>query len=126
MIWLPTVSEIVRAHSCLIEATGGTDGVRDIGLIESALMRASAGFGDQEFYPTVTEKAAAICCGLIGNHGFLDGNKRIGVLTLLLILRKNGVRLSYTQEALTHLGMEAAQGLLTAADILRWIERHAE
>ena len=71
-------------------------------------MRANAAFGASEAYPTIEEKAAAVCCGLIGNHGFIDGNKRIGVMVLLLLLSKNGVDLRYTQGELIRLGLDAA------------------
>ena len=124
MIWLPTVEQVVRLHSKMIARTGGSDGVRDLGLIESAIMRASAGYGDFEIYPTAVQKAAAVCCGLVGNHGFIDGNKRIGIAAMLLILQKNGIALQYTQQELIRLGLEMAQGLLSAEDCIQWIEVH--
>lgn len=124
MIWLPTVEQIVRLHSKMVARSGGSDGVRDIGLIESAIMRATAGYGDYDVYPTAIQKAAAICCGLVGNHGFIDGNKRIGVAAMLLILQKNGVILRYTQKELIQLGLELAQGLVSVEDCAHWIEQH--
>lgn len=124
MIWLPTVEQIVRLHSKMVARSGGSDGVRDIGLIESAIMRATAGYGDYDVYPTAIQKAAAICCGLVGNHGFIDGNKRIGVAAMLLILQKNGVILRYTQKELIQLGLELAQGLVSVEDCALWIEQH--
>ena len=108
MIWLPTAQQIMRLHSKLIDKSGGSDGVRDYGLIESALMRASAGFGGCEIYPGAIEKAAAVCCGLIRNRGFVDGNKRIGVAVMLLILKKNDVSISFTQQELIQFGLDAA------------------
>lgn len=124
MIWLPTVDQVIRAHERLIERTGGSMGTRDAGLIESAIMRAHAGFGDQELYPTVAEKAAAVGLGLVCNHGFIDGNKRIGILMLLLILAQNGVRLQYTQRELIDLGLEAAQNHHATDSVARWIDVH--
>ena len=124
MIWLPNVEQIVRLHSKMIARSGGSDGVRDIGLVESAIMRADAGYGDYDVYPTAEQKAAAICCGLVGNHGFIDGNKRIGVAALLLILRKNGVELQYTQSELIQFGWDLAQDLVSVADCVQWIEQH--
>ena len=124
MIWLPTVEQVLRLHSKMIARTGGSDGVRDLGLIESAIMRASAGYGDVEIYPTAVQKAAAVCCGLVGNHGFVDGNKRIGVAVMLLILQKNGVLLQYTQQELIRFGLDLAQGLLSVEECVQWIETH--
>jgi len=124
MIWLPTVEQVVRLHSKMIARSGGSDGVRDIGLIESAIMRAAAGYGDYDAYPNAVQKAAAVCCGLVSNHGFIDGNKRIGVAAMLLILQKNGVMLQYTQRELIQLGMDLAQGLLSVEDCIQWIEQH--
>jgi len=89
-------------------------------------MRASAEFGGVEAYPSVAQKAAAVCCGLISNHGFVDGNKRIGVMAMLLILSKNGVLLQYSQQELIRLGLDAAQGLLSVENVTDWIESHNE
>lgn len=126
MIWIPTLEQIMFLHAKLVERTGGSDGVRDAGLIESALMRADAAFGGVEAYPDIVEKAAAVCCGLIGNHGFVDGNKRIGIAAMLLILRKNGIALQYTQAELIRLGLDAAQGLLDVPEVIRWIKEHMQ
>ena len=126
MIWLPTTAQVIRLHEKLIARTGGSDGVRDAGLIESAVMRAMAQYGGVEAYPTIPDKAAAVCCGLIQNHGFIDGNKRIGIATMLLILRKNGVCPDYTQAELVCLGLDAAQGLLSVEEVSAWIHAHVQ
>ena len=124
MIWLPNVEQNVRLHTKMVARSGGSDGIRDIGLIESAIMRANAGYGDYDVYPTAVQKAAAVCCGLVGNHGFVDGNKRIGVAAMLLILRKNSVELQYTQSELIRFGWDLAQDLVSVEDCVRWIEQH--
>ena len=124
MIWLPTAQQVIKLHSKMIDKSGGSDGVRDFGLIESAIMRASAGFGGCEVYPTAIQKAAAVCCGLIGNHGFVDGNKRIGVAVMLLILIKNGISINYTQQELIQFGLDTAQGLIDVEGCVRWIQEH--
>ena len=126
MIWLPTLRQVILLHEKTVARSGGSQGVRDAVLIESALMRASAGFADAEAYPTIAQKAAAVCCGLIGNHGFVDGNKRIGIRVMLLILRKNGVSISFTQQELIRLGLDAAKGLLSVGDVATWIESHKD
>lgn len=124
MIWLPTTENVVLLHQKLIEASGGSAGVRDIGLIESAVNRAKAAFAGVEAHPGIVAKAAAVGCGLTQNHGFIDGNKRIGMAVMLLILRRNGVRLAYTQAELVTLGLEVAQGNADVEAVQKWIESH--
>ena len=119
-----TVDEIVLIHGKLLQATGGTPGLRDPGLLESAVLGINAGFGDSEQYPTVEEKAARLTFALVNNHAFVDGNKRVGMLAMLMLLRLNGVTLRYTQEELTQLGLDAASGRAKYEDILEWILRH--
>ena len=125
MIWLPNIDQVIEMHSIQIRRTGGSDGIRDLGLIESALARASAGFGEFERYPSVEAKAAAIAHGLGSNHGFIDGNKRVGVAVMLLILRKNDVQLSYTQQELIRLGLDIATDCVNPDDIIAWIDAHS-
>lgn len=124
MIWLPTAENILLLHRKMIACSGGFSGVRDMGLIESALARGQAAFGEVELYPSVAQKSAAIGCGLTQNHGFVDGNKRIGMATMLLILRRNGVRLFYTQEELIDLGLAVAQGVIDVEETAAWIQNH--
>ncbi len=124
MMWLPALDHVLLLHKKLIEQTGGADGVRDLGLIESALQRAYAAFGGVEAHPGVIDKAAAVGCGLTQNHGFIDGNKRIGMASMLLILRRNGIALSYTQDELVQLGLSVAQGKMDVPQVREWIENH--
>lgn len=123
-IWLPTLDHVLLLHEKLIAQTGGANGVRDMGLIESALARASASFGGVEAHPGIIAKAAAVGCGLTQNHGFVDGNKRIGMAAMLLILRRNGIVLKYTQDELVSLGLSVACGQMSVQDAAAWIEAH--
>jgi len=124
MIWLPTIEHILLLHQKMISCSGGSAGVRDLGLIESALARGQASFGEVELYPDIEQKAAAIGCGLMQNHSFVDGNKRLGMATMLLILRRNGVQLAYTQEELIDLGLAVAQGTANVKEVTEWIQAH--
>ena len=124
MIQLPTTEQLMCIHQWIARDSGGSSGVRDRGLIDSALARAQAGFGGVEPYPTLAEKAAAVAHGLICNHGFVDGNKRIGVIALLLILRMNGSAFAPSQQAVIQLGLEAARGRMTVEAIVDWIGAH--
>lgn len=122
---LLTVDEIIMLHRKLLMATGGMPGIRDHGLLESAVFSIDAGFEDTEQYPTIEEKAARLGYALISNHAFVDGNKRVGVLAMLMLLRLNGVDLQYKQQELITLGLAAASGRANYETILAWIN-HAK
>ena len=121
---LLTVDEIIKLHSLLCRKTGGADGLRDRGLLESAVYSAEMTFGDAEIYPTLEEKCARLCYALTSNHPFADGNKRIGILVMLTTLRLNGILLKYTQAELIDLSLSAASGKLSYEDILAWVNTH--
>lgn len=119
-----TVDEIILLHGKLLRATGGTPGLRDPGLLESAVLGVNAGFGDSEQYPTVEQKAARLAFALVCNHAFVDGNKRVGMLAMLMLLELNNVTLRYTQTELIQLALDVASGRAKYEDILEWILRH--
>ena len=121
---LLTVDEIINIHSKLIAKTGGIDGLRDKGLLESDVFSALGGFGDEEVYPSTQEKASRLMYSIINNHAFIDGNKRIGVVVMLSTLRLNGVELKYTQEELIELGLNTASGKVDYDHILDFIKSH--
>lgn len=119
-----TVDEIKKLHSRLIEKTGGSDGIRDINLLESAVFGASVTFGNEEIYPTVEEKAARLMYAITNNHPFVDGNKRIGVFTMLMTLKLNAIEIKYTQQELIDLGLSVAASYMNYEEILDWINFH--
>lgn len=123
-MWLPNVREVLFFHERLIARTGGLHGVRDEALIEMALARAYAAFGGVQAHAGIIDKAAAVCCGLTQNHGFIDGNKRIGILTMLMILRRNGVAIRYAQDELIALGLGIACSRLDVREVAQWIGAH--
>ena len=90
--------KVLLLHRLLIEATGGADGVRDIGLLDSALESAYATFDGKELFPSKEEKAARLGVGLVSNHAFVDGNKRIGMYVLLSFLEVNGIQIEATND----------------------------
>lgn len=89
--------QAVKIHSELIKATGGSDGIRDEGLLESALSTPFQSFDGVDAYPGVIQKAVRLGYGLIKNHAFIDGNKRIGVHLMLVFLALNKIEVVYTQ-----------------------------
>lgn len=121
---LLTVEEIISLHDKLINRTGGSHGLRDQNLLESAVYSAMSRFGDDEAYPSVKEKAARLMFSIINNHAFVDGNKRIGVFTMLMTLELNNVDIRYTQAELIDLGLSVADGKKDYNQILSWIKEH--
>ena len=111
-------------HQLLAEATGGSIGVQDEGLLDSALESAFSGFGEQEFYPSKEEKGARLGYALISNHAFVDGNKRIGIYIMLTFLEMNGIRIQCTDEELVHIGLSVADGSMKYEDLLQWVRDH--
>jgi len=119
-----TTKQVISLHSSLIEATGGTDGVRDMGLLESALEAPFQTFGGKDLYPALIQKAARLGHSLISNHPFVDGNKRIGIHTMLVFLAANGVEIECTQKELTDVGLSLADGTMNAEKLLIWLSSH--
>ena len=115
--------QVILLHERLIEATGGSNGIRDGGL-DSALANPFQSFGDKELYPSVQAKAAQLCFGIVKNHPMVDGNKRLGTHVMLVFLALNGYELSYTQKELSDAILDLASGKTGAEDILRWIISH--
>ena len=97
-------------HTQLIQQTGGSDGVRDYNLLDSALENPFQSFGGGELYPTIQAKAARLGYGLIKNHCMIDGNKRIGTHAMLVFLALNGIELKYTQKELYEAILDIAAG----------------
>jgi death-on-curing protein len=118
--------KVLLLHQLLAEATGGSVGVRDQGLLDSALEGAFAGFGDQESYPTKEEKGARLGYALISNHAFVDGNKRIGLYVMLSFLEMNGIRIRCTDEELVYVGLSIADGKMGYEDLYNWVIEHEE
>lgn len=111
-------------HERLIEATGGSKGIRDEGMLDSALANPFQSFGGEELYPSIQAKAAQLCYGLVKNHAMLDGNKRPGTHVMLVFLALNGYELTYSQKELSDTILALAAGEIHADDLLQWIIRH--
>ena len=118
--------KVLLLHKILAEATGGGVGIRDEGLLDSALEGVFAGFGDKEFYPSKEEKGARLGYTLISNHAFVDGNKRIGVYVMLSFLEMNGIRIQCTDEELVRIGLSVADGTMGYEELLQWVTDHRD
>ena len=116
--------KVLLLHQLIAQETGGSVGVRDEGLLESALETAFASFAGQEFYPSKEEKGARIGYSLISNHAFVDGNKRIGVYVMLTFLEVNGIRLDCTNDDVVKIGLSVADGSMDYEQLLDWVREH--
>lgn len=117
-------AQILMLHDQLIAETGGSPGLRDNDMLESALAAPFHSFGETELYPSLPQKAARLCFGLVKNHPFVDGNKRIGAHAMLVFLALNGMYLSYTQQELSDVILRLAAGEIGYEDLFEWIIIH--
>ncbi|MBW9158109.1 type II toxin-antitoxin system death-on-curing family toxin [Clostridium tagluense] len=115
------MDDILLFHKKIVRETGGSKEIRDLGLIDSALNRASATFDGIDLYWEIEGKISAITYGLIKNHGFVDGNKRIGVSVMVLLLKLNNINVKYSQKQLIELGLKVADETFSENDIKIWI-----
>ena len=118
--------QILLLHSALIAESGGSDGIRDEGLLDSAVNTPFQTFSGQDLYPTVLEKAVRLGFGLIRNHPFIDGNKRIGTHAMLVFLNLNSITLSYEDDELISTILSVASGEMDADCLLKWIQQHID
>ena len=116
--------QILLLHSQLIREFGGSDGVRDYNLLESALETPFQSFAGEELYPTIHAKAARLGYGLIKNHCMIDGNKRIGAHAMLVFLAINGIEMKYTQKELYETVLAVAAGNIDYEALLQWLLEH--
>lgn len=116
--------KILLLHKLMIAETGGSAGVRDMDMLDSAIESAFATFDGKDLYPSKEEKAAAIGYGLISDHAFIDGNKRIGMYIMLTFLEVNGITLSLSDDDIVSVGLSVASGKMDRNDLLKWITDH--
>ncbi len=121
-----TKAQILLLHNQLTAETGGASGLRDEGLLESAIIAPFQTFDGMDMYPTLQQKAARLCFGLVKNHPFIDGNKRIGTHAMLVFLALNGIELRYTQKELSDIIISLAAGEIEFSDLLQWILAHQD
>ncbi len=119
-----TKEQVILLHTQLIQETGGSDGIRDEALLESALYAPFQSYGGTESFPSIQQKAARLGFGLVKNHAFVDGNKRIGAHVMLVFLALNHIELEYTQEELSNIILKVASSESSFAGLLQWILKH--
>ena len=114
----------IALHLEMARATGGDVGVRDGGLLDSALNAPYQSFGGEDLYPTVEQKGARLGFSLIANHPFLDGNKRIGMFVMLVYLEANGVALNPTDDEVVRAALAVASSEMSYEELLAWVLEH--
>ena len=116
--------KVLLLQKLVIESSGGSAGVRDFNLLDLALESAFQTFDGKELYPSKEEKGARLGYGLVSNHAFVDGNKRIGLLVMISFLHINGIRIDFTDNELVDLGLSLASGKTDYIELLNWINCH--
>jgi death-on-curing protein len=121
-----TAEQVLFLHARLITETGGSHGVRDLGLLQSAIARPQAIFEGVDLYPDLCTKAAALLDSLVRNHPFVDGNKRTAIAAAALFLRFNGRQLTASNDEVAAFTLATAVGKVTLADITDWLCQHSK
>lgn len=120
-----TKEEVSRLHKLSVIKYGGKDGIRDEGLLESAIARPFQTFGGEELYPSVFEKAAAFVESIIVNHPFIDGNKRTGLLGMLALLDREGIVLTAPNEEVYSFIVSISTGSISFEEIKKWLKENS-
>ena len=120
----PSVEAVIAIHAELINKIGGLDGIRDENLLDMSVNSPFQTFGGTDLYPSLVDKAAHLVFSLVKNHPFFDGNKRIGVTTMIVFLKANGVEIYCTNTELAEFGMGLADGSYDEDYAKEWIRNH--
>lgn len=116
-----TMQEVRELHRWALQAFGGMHGIRNEGLVDSALAAPQMAFGGVELHPTLVEKAAALAFSLVMNHGFVDGNKRVGFWAMDAFLRLNGQYVTCTTDEGADTFLSLADGKMTKEQLVAWL-----
>ncbi len=116
------LDDILKLHKYSIQKYGGSKGLRDSGLLESAIARPFQTFGGEDLYPSVIEKAAALGESLIINHPFVDGNKRTGAVAMVALLEDDGLVFSADDEDFYHFVISISTGEKKFDEIVEWLK----
>jgi death-on-curing protein len=119
-----TLPEVMELHRLVLSAAGGASGIRDLGALESALAQPQMSFGAEDLYPTLVDKAAALCFSLVSNHPFVDGNKRVGHAAMETFLVLNGVEITAPIDDQEQLILTLAAGRLDRSTLVEWLHAH--
>ena len=116
--------KIIILHSQIINATGGSDGIKDENMLESAINAPFQTFAGEDFFPTIYQKAARLGFGIVSNHPFVDGNKRTAAHAMVTFLETNDIEIRYTNDELSEIFLAIADDKARYEDLLSWIIEH--
>lgn len=119
-----TTEDVLLLHHLSIEKSGGSHGLRDAGLLDAAVHRPQATFAGEDLYPTLFDKAGALCHSLIKNHAFVDGNKRTSLLSSMTFLELNGYIFDCGQDELVDFGLKIDNENISPEGISSWLRSH--
>ena len=120
------INHVLAIHNEIIEQTGGSGGIRDTGLLESAVARPHATFGGEDLYRDIFSKAACLGHSLICNHPFIDGNKRTGYMSMRLFLNINGYEIEASLEEKYKFVVEITEKIRKKKSITEWLKEHSQ
>jgi death-on-curing protein len=120
-----SAAQVLFIHARLVAETGGTPGIRDLGLLAAAVARPQATFDGDDLYPDRFSKAAALMDSLVRNHPFVDGNKRVGITAAALLLLLNGRRLTADNANLEQFTLLVAQSQLILSQMTTWFQTYS-
>lgn len=124
MIRYLTLAEVLELHRLVLAQTGGAAGLRDLGALEAAVAQPRQSFGGQELYPSLAAKVAALGFGLIANHPFVDGNKRVGHAAIDTMLLLNGAELRAPVDEAEAMILRVASGQASREQLVAWVGAH--
>jgi death-on-curing protein len=119
-----SLPEVLYLHRRILETSGGRPGIRDLGALESALAQPKQSFAGVDLYPSLIEKAAALCFSMISNHPFIDGNKRVGHAAMETFLLLNGTEVSADVDEQERIMLALAAGKMTRQAFVQWLNEH--
>lgn len=121
-----SLDEVIAIHDNMVSLYGGSHGIRDLGLVESAISRPKATFGEKDLYPDIFTKAAALFHSLMFNHAFVDGNKRTTISTTARFLNLNGYNLDVSMREFVDFPLRVENNHLSYEEIAKWLKKHAK
>ena len=119
-----SLAEVIELYGRVVDQSGGASGLRDTGRLESAVAQPRITYGGRDLYPSLIEKAGALCFSLVQNHPFVDGNKRLGhvAMEVFLILNGHEIRASVDEQESLILGV--ASGQVSKESLVEWLTQH--
>jgi len=119
-----SLSEVLALYQQVMEISGGEEGIRDLGALQSALAQPRMSYDGEELYPSLAEKAGALAYSLVKNHAFVDGNKRLAHAAMEVFLVLNGYEVGAKMEEQEAVMRAIASGEMEREELVRWIEAH--